>query len=165
VTNVHAFLKLTGYYRNYVKGYYQIAIPLFDLTKKDSTFRWNSNCQNAFDQLKVTLVIAPILVWPDFTKAFILDVDWSTHGIGAILSQKEGRWEQIIANTNKGLFLIQKKFHLMEGECYALVWGIMYFRQYLYWNRFTLHTDHKPLEWLVTMSDAYGRRGRWINTL
>jgi hypothetical protein len=39
------------------------------------------------------LVIAPILVRLDFTKAFILDVDWSTHGVGAILLQKEGRWE------------------------------------------------------------------------
>jgi hypothetical protein len=25
--------------------------------------------------------------------------------------------------------------------------------------------DHKPLEWLATMSDAHGRRGRWIDML
>jgi len=25
-----------------------------------------------------------------------------------------------------------------------------------------LKTDHKPLEWLATVSDAYRRRGRWI---
>jgi hypothetical protein len=52
----------------------------------------------------------------------------------------------------------------MEGEFYALVWGIMHFR-YLYCNHFTLQTDHKPLEWLVIISNAYGGRGRWINTL
>jgi len=53
----------------------------------------------------------------------------------------------------------------MEGECYALIWGIMHFRQYLHRNNFTLRTDHKPLEWLATVSDAHGRRGRWIDML
>jgi hypothetical protein len=28
-----------------------------------------------------------------------------------------------------------------------------------------LRTDHKPLEWLATVSDANGRRGRWIDML
>jgi hypothetical protein len=53
----------------------------------------------------------------------------------------------------------------MEGECYALIWGIMHFRQYLHKTHFILRTDHKPLEWLVTVSDAHGRRGRWIDML
>jgi len=28
-----------------------------------------------------------------------------------------------------------------------------------------LRTDHKPLEWLATVSDAHGRKGRWIDML
>jgi hypothetical protein len=39
---------------------------------------------------KVVLVFIPIFVKPNFTKAFILDVDWSTRGVGAILLQKDG---------------------------------------------------------------------------
>jgi len=53
----------------------------------------------------------------------------------------------------------------MEGECYALIWGVMHFRQYLHRTHFILRTNHKPLEWLATVSDAYGRRGRWIDML
>jgi len=53
----------------------------------------------------------------------------------------------------------------MEGECYALIWGILHFRQYLHRTHFTLRTDHKLLEWLATVSDAHGRRGRWIDLL
>jgi len=70
-----------------------------------------------------------------------------------------------VAYASKGLTATQRRFHPMEGECYALIWGIMHFRQYLHRTRFTLRTDHKPLEWLATMSDANGRRGRWIHLL
>ncbi len=126
---------------------------------------WNQDCQRAFDALKRALVGAPILIRPDFKKQFCFDVDWSTKGVGAILSQREGRLEQVVAYASKGLTEVQKKFHPMEGECYALIWGIMHFRQYLHRTHFILRTDHKPLEWLATVSDAHGRRGRWIDML
>jgi hypothetical protein len=71
----------------------------------------------------------------------------------------------VVAYASKSLTSAQRKFHPMEGEYYALIWGIMHFRQYLHRNHFTLRTNHKPLEWLATVSDAHGRRGRWIDML
>jgi hypothetical protein len=165
VTNVRSFLGLTGYYRNYVRGYSRLAVPLFELTRKDVAFVWDSGCQSAFEALKGALVAAPVLTRPDFEKLFCLDVDWSPKGVGAILSQKEGMMERVVAYASKGLTTMQKKFHPMEGECYAPIWGIMHFRQYLHKTHFVLRTDHKPLEWLATVSDAHGRRGRWIDML
>jgi hypothetical protein len=41
--------------------------------------------------LTKVIVEAPVLVRPDFNKPFILDVDWSIKGVGAILSQKSKR--------------------------------------------------------------------------
>jgi hypothetical protein len=73
--------------------------------------------------------------------------------------------ERVITYTSKGLMYVQRKFHPMEGECYALIWGIMHFRQYLHCTHFILRTNHKPLEWLATVSDANGRRGHWIDLL
>jgi hypothetical protein len=94
-----------------------------------------------------------------------LDVDWSIKGVGAILSHKAGMQEQVIAYASKGLSPVQCRFHPMEGECYAFIWGIMYFRQYLHQTSFLLHTNHKPLEWLAIVSYAYGGRGCWIAVL
>jgi hypothetical protein len=165
VTTVRSFLGLTGYCRNYIKGYSKLAGPLFELIKKDVAFVWTQDCQRAFDALKKALMGALILVRPNFKEPFCLDVDWSTKGVGAILSQKEGKFERVIAYASKTLTVTQKKFHPMEGECYALIWGILHFRQYLHRTHFTLRTDHKPLEWLATVSNAHGRRGRWINLL
>ncbi len=165
VTDVRSFLGLTGYYQKYVQGYSQLAGPLFDLTRKDVVFVWSRNCQQAFDTLKKALVDAPTLIRLDFSRPFCLDVDWSTRGIGAILSQKEGRFEKVVAYASKGLMVAQRRFHPMEGECYALIWGIMHFRQYLHRTRFTIRIDHKPFKWLAMVSDASGKRGRWIHLL
>jgi len=58
----------------------------------------------------------------------VFDVDQSSRGVGVILSQKEGRIERAMAYASKGLSPVECKFHLMEGECYALIWGIMHFQ-------------------------------------
>jgi hypothetical protein len=128
VTDIRSFLGLIRYYRNYVWGYSRLAVPLFELTRKDVAFVWDLGCQRAFEALKGALVTAPVLIRPDFKKPFCLDVDWSPKGVSAILSQKEGRMERVVAYASKGLTFAQRKFHLMEGECYALIWGIMHFR-------------------------------------
>ncbi len=115
--------------------------------------------------LRKRLVVSPILTRVDFSQPFILDVDFSIRGIGAILSQKIERQKQVIAYASKGLFLVQNCFHPMEGECYALVWGIMHFQQYLHQTFFLLRIDHKPLEWLAIVFYAYRWWGRWISML
>ncbi len=165
VTSVRSFLGLIGYYRKYIRGYSKLASPLFELTRKDVAFVWDVGCQHAYQVLKAALVDALVLTCPDFRRTFWLDVNWSPRGVRAILSQKEGRFEKVVAYASKSLTEAQKKFHPMEGECYALVWGVMHFRQYLHRNHFILCTDHKSLEWLATMSNAHGRRGRWVNML
>ncbi len=101
--NVLAFLGPTSYYRNHVKRYFRMVLSLFDVTKKDNVFDWNPNCHNYFDLLEVDLVFASIIIKPNFTKAFILDVDWSIRGVGAIPSQKDGRNERVIVYASKGL--------------------------------------------------------------
>jgi hypothetical protein len=66
---------------------------------------------------------------------------------------------KLLLIASKGLLPIQCCFHPMEGECYALIWCIMYLRQYFYQTSFLLQTNHKPLEWLTIVLDAYGRKG------
>ncbi len=120
-------------------------MSLFYLTKKDRSFLWTLPCHEAFDTFKLKLIEAPIFVRPDFERPFILDVNWSIKKVGSILSQKQNKHECVIAYAGKGLTPSQRKFHPMEGECYALIWGIMHFRQCLYQAFFVVKINHKPL--------------------
>jgi len=72
ITNIKSFLGLIGYYHNYVSDYSQVAASLFELTKKDIDFVWNLGYQQAFEVLKITLVDAPVLIWPDSRNHFVL---------------------------------------------------------------------------------------------
>jgi len=65
----------------------------------------------------------------------------------------------VVAYATKDLSKSQKNYHPMEGECYTLIWVVMHFRQYLDHIHIILSTDHKPFEWLLTVSDTHGRRG------
>jgi hypothetical protein len=85
---VWAFLGLIGYYKNFVRGYAKIVVPLFDLTRMDQSFLSTPIYQKAFDTLKLRLIEAPILVRPNFERPFILNVDLLIKGIGSVLSQK-----------------------------------------------------------------------------
>ena len=51
-------------------------------------FVWSSEYQEGFDNLKKALISAPILADPDYSKPFILEMDMSLKGLGAVLSQK-----------------------------------------------------------------------------
>ncbi|XP_076911844.1 uncharacterized protein LOC143569947 [Bidens hawaiensis] len=69
-------------------NYGLIARPLNALTKKDG-FLWSDEATKAFDKLKQALTTTPILRFPDFTKAFTVECDASSEGVGAILSQDD----------------------------------------------------------------------------
>jgi hypothetical protein len=100
-------------------------------------------CQLAFEELKKWPMLAPILVRLDFTKMLILDVDWPTKGVGAVLCQQGGKKEVVVAYVSKDLFESQKTYHPMEGECSALIYVVMHYKQYLH-HIYFIH--HKSLE-------------------
>ena len=60
---------------------------LYELTQKDVEFVWEPAHQDAFCQLKQVLISAPVLAFPDFARDFILEIDASEMGLGAISVQ------------------------------------------------------------------------------
>ena len=96
VKQARSFLGLTGYYRRFVTGFSSIASPIYALLEKNRKYVWTEGCQTAFDTLKEKLTTAPILAYPDFSIPFRLYTDASNLGIGAVLSQMQGRKERVV---------------------------------------------------------------------
>ncbi|GKD52787.1 putative mitochondrial protein, partial [Tanacetum coccineum] len=81
------FLGLTGYYRRFIKGFASLSRPLTQLLKENA-FKWNSEAQLSFEPLKKAMVEAPVLGLPDFNQPFVIEIDASRVGLGAVLQQK-----------------------------------------------------------------------------
>jgi hypothetical protein len=70
------FLGFTNYHRAFIKEYTQLVIPLQAFTGK-RTYQWGEEQERAFDELRQTMMRAPVLALPNATDTFILDTDAS----------------------------------------------------------------------------------------
>lgn len=80
-------LGLTGYYWKFVKGYALVAQLLTELLKKNK-FQWIDEAIRAFEELKDKMTKTLVLSLPDFRKAFMVENDASSVGIGAVLTHE-----------------------------------------------------------------------------
>lgn len=70
-------LFLTGYYRKFIANYSKIIKSLTNLLKKDTEFKCDKDCVEAFEKCKHLLTTTPILRYPNFEEEFILTTDAS----------------------------------------------------------------------------------------
>jgi RNase H-like domain found in reverse transcriptase/Reverse transcriptase (RNA-dependent DNA polymerase) len=89
VKDVRSTLGVFGFQRPFIRGFAQIAKPLTDLLKKDIPFDWTNKCTTAIKELKRIVTSEPVLVPPDPTRQFVLEVDASQYATGAILYQAD----------------------------------------------------------------------------
>ena len=162
VTQVRQFLGLMSYYRRFIQQFAKIAFPLHNLTRKDVEFLWTEECQAAFEALKGKLVEAPILVYPDFDRSFVLETDASVKGLGAVLSQQQsdGRLHPV-AFASRSLSAPEKNYSITELETLAVVWAIQHYHAYLYGHEVTVVTDHSAIKAILETPSPSGKHARW----
>ena len=118
-------------------------------------FQWTSDHQEAFDKLKLALTTAPVLAYPDYNKPFVLEMDTSLKGLGAVLLQEDvdGNF-CIISYASCMLKPYERSMHNYSSaklELLALKWSVCEkFRDYLIGHKFTILTDNNPLTYVCT---------------
>ena len=75
VRDVRSFTGLAQFYRKFIKGFSEIARPLFDLLQHNHSFNWTIECEAAFEALKNAISNDVILLYPDYKSPFHLTTD------------------------------------------------------------------------------------------
>lgn len=85
---LQGFLGFGNFNCRFIRDYSHVAAPLTALTSSTRTFSWNPEADRAFLELKSRYTNTPILSQPDAARQFVVEVDASDVGVGAILSQR-----------------------------------------------------------------------------
>ncbi|KAL0180472.1 hypothetical protein M9458_022878, partial [Cirrhinus mrigala] len=179
-SELRSFLGFASYYRRFVQGFAKLAAPLHRVVAECTAGRprvrvgksfadaWSEQCQQSFDELKVRLTTAPVLAYADFSLSFILEVDASYGGLGAVLSQEQNGRVRPIAYASRSLRPTERNmanYSSMKLEFLALKWAMTEkFREYLLGHKCIVYTDNNPLSHLSTAKLAATEQ-RWAAQL
>ena len=63
-----------------------------------------------------------------------------------------------IAYASRTLNVVEKRYSQLDKETAAIMFGVKRFHQYLYGRKFSIVSDHKPLQYLLNENKAVPRR-------
>ena len=172
-TEIRAFLGLVEHYRQFIKGFAQIAQPLNEhlagegASRKLEQVSLSEEALEAFEALKQACMNSLVLAFADYTKDFMLETDASKEGLGAVLSKKQedGRFHPV-AYGSQALTTHEKNYHSMKLEILALKWAITeHFKEYLLYQPFLVKTDNNPLTYIMTTPNLDAPGHQWVGAL
>lgn len=138
------------------------------VARKLSSADWTPEYSEAFRKLKQVLLDNAILAHPNFSKPFLLSVDASSNGLGAVLSQlAEGTDNALpIAFTSKSLNYALSCYPAHRLEFLVLKWAVCdKFSHWLRAHPFTIWTDNNPLTHILTKPKPDVCEQRWVSKL
>ncbi len=135
---LRSFIGFTWFYRKFVRGYSKIFKPLCSLLREpgskwrwkasDPSFVWQEYKQTDFTELIDCLTRTPVLGYTDYSKPFDLHVDASAEGLGAILCQRQGDQQRIIAFASRDLLFLRASIQLLGGTFMSNMCGFRKFQ-------------------------------------
>ena len=162
-----------GHCRQFIKGFAWIAQPLNEHLAREGAGRkleWvslSNDTLEAFQALKQACMNSPVLAFADYMKDFLLKMDASKEGLGAVLSQKQvdGQFHPV-AYGSQALTAHKKNYHSTKLEFLSLKWAITeHFKEYLLYQPFLVKTDNKPLTYIMTTPNLDATGHWWVGAL
>jgi len=111
ISEVQTFCGLASYYCAFMRDFARIVRPLHNLTRKSVTFQWDTDCEEAFRELKTRLTSAPIL-----EGQYMLDTDASDTALGAVLQQEQDRQLCVIGYASRALSPTETRYCITSKE-------------------------------------------------
>ncbi|KAI3376240.1 hypothetical protein L3Q82_016744 [Scortum barcoo] len=110
------------------------------------------------------------MAYPDLEKPFVLHVDASEKGLGAVLYQRQNGSLRVIAYGSRTLTAAERNYKLHSGklEFLALKWAVteQCFRDYLFHApHFVVYRDNNPLTYVTKSAKLNATGHRWVAEL
>jgi len=163
--DVQAFLGFINFYRRFIQDFSAKAQPLFDLICSKQVWTWSGKKRTAFEDLKTAVTTAPVLMSPQDSEPFWVEVDSSDFTIGVVLSQQsttDRKWHPM-AFYSKSLSFVERNYEIHDKEMLAIIHMLEEWRHFLegVTHLVEIWTDHKNLEYFMTAKKLNCRQAHW----
>ncbi|XP_070003243.1 uncharacterized mitochondrial protein AtMg00860-like [Nicotiana sylvestris] len=137
IHSLRGFHGLCNFYRQFVKNYSLIAVPLTELLKKVTPWDCGPRRVEAFNALKVAMYSSPVLALPDLAKPF---ESWK-------LKDEE------------------RCYAAHEKELLVVIHCLRLWRHYLLGTPFVVKIDNTAVSHFMTQPKLNGRHAKWQELL
>jgi len=154
-----------NFYQRFIQDFSTKARPLFDLTRSEQVWMWSGREQAAFEDLKMAVTTAPVLMSPQDSEPFRIEADSSDFATGTVLSQQsvtDGKWHPI-AFYSKFLSSMEQNYEIHDKKMLAIIRVLKEWRHFLEeaTHPVKIWTDHKNLEYFMMAKKLNRHQARW----
>jgi len=162
-----SFLGLVNYFGSFIPNKSKLVKPLQKLTLPKSEFKWDADCQKAFDNIKDLMSNKPFLHYPNYNDTFYVMTDASDYAISAVILNKDKDNRMLpISFTGRGLTSQEEKLCIFQKELLAIIHALEKFSHFLMDKKFTIYCDNHSLCTLLSNNRSEKRLSpkisRWI---
>nr|GFC95722.1 reverse transcriptase domain-containing protein [Tanacetum cinerariifolium] len=139
------------------------SLPLFQTLKKcikKSDFRWTTEAEQAFQQLKQHLSALPLLAAPKPQEELIMYLSATYGAISAVLLTERGTEQTPVYFISRALQGPELNYSPMEKLVLSLVFAAKRLRGYFQAHPIVVITD-QPIKQVMSRPDAAGRLQKW----
>ncbi|GBG69795.1 hypothetical protein CBR_g4624 [Chara braunii] len=131
------------------------------LLKKEAIWQWDKDCTSALKKLKHALIEYPVLKVANPSLPFVVTMDASQYGIGAVLQQDDYDGYKPVEFMSGRMPSEKVATSTYERELYALRQALEHWKHYLLGRHFKVYSNHETLRWLKTQAKMTPKLTRW----
>jgi hypothetical protein len=130
--DIQSFLGTINFIRRFIVNFAEFTKYITCMLRKDSEVKWTEEAKHSFESIKKAIMIALVLISPNFDKDFYIFSFSSNDTIATMLLQKnEDGHEKPVAFYSRVLKDAEIKYDPIEKQAYALIKSLKYFRIYI----------------------------------
>jgi hypothetical protein len=149
--SMQSFLGQINFVRRFVPSFSEMVRPLQNLIKKDIQYHWGPQESQAFDSIKKSIIEAPSLMSPDFSRDFTLYTFASDRSYVVVLTQKNVESNEIpIAFMSSSFKGAELNYPAVDQQAYVVFKAVKHFRSYLLKSRTKVIVPYPACEKLVS---------------
>ena len=122
IKEMQKFLGLTNYYRQFIKDFTRIAVPLYQLIRKKKKWRQKKEQIEAFKRLKKVFTTEPVLAISNPDKKMRMEantLDYTTERV-LLVKYRDEKWRPV-AFISKSLNATEHNYKIHDKEMLAVI--------------------------------------------